>query len=300
MTTAAAVPARNRDQPLGFVYAMGAYLFWGGLPLYLKLVDHVPVLEVIAHRIIWSVPVAVAILMLRGRLVELVMALRHPRLLAMAGLTAAIITLNWGTYVYAIQTEQVLEAAIGYYMNPLFSVFLARFLLGERLNTLQWLAIGLAALAVAILTWQSGRVPAVALSLTLSWGFYAYFKKSLPLGPNQGFALEVILLLPLAIAVLVWQARSGTPIHLLGGGADMWLLLGLGPMTALPLISYAYAAKLLRLSTVGLMQYLVPTFIFLLAVLVFKEPFGTAEAVALPLLWVGLVIYTAASFRAAR
>lgn len=297
MTTAPAEAAG--DSKRGFAFALGAYLMWGALPLYMKALAAVPTLEVLAHRVLWSVPVALAVLVWLGRTADLRAALRSPRLLAMAALTAALVSVNWGLYVYAIQSGQAMEAALGYYINPLFSIFLGRVLLGERLAPLQWAAVALAAVAVAVLTWQNGRLPLLALSLTLTWGFYAYFKKSLPLGPNQGFTLEVILLLPLAIGYIAWT-QPGGGAHFLRDLPTTLLLLGCGVVTAVPLMIYANGAKLLRLSTIGIMQYITPTLVFLTAVFLFEEPFGSAQAVAFPMIWAAMLLYGLALLRPAR
>ena len=298
--SASSSPASAGDTPRGFAFALTAYLLWGMLPLYLKALAHVPVVEVLAHRVIWSVPIALAVLMVMGRTRDLRAAFASPRTLAMGGVTAALITVNWGVYVWAIQTGQALEAALGYYINPLFSIFLGAVLLGERLSPRQWAAVALAVAAVAILTWDTGRLPLVALALTLSWGFYAFFKRALPIGPNQGFTLEVILLTPFALGYLIWmQAQGG--IFIAGASPrDVALLVGCGVITAVPLMIYANGAKLLRLSTIAIMQYLTPTMVFLLAVFVFDEPFGQARAIAFPMIWLALILYSSEILRLRR
>jgi len=292
--------SQNTDTPRGFAFALTAYILWGFLPLYMKALAHIPTLEVLSHRVIWSVPIALVILAVLGRTADLTAALRNPRMLGMAAITAALISVNWGIYVWSIQTGHALEAALGYYINPLFSVFLGAVLIKERLTPAQNLAIALAAAAVSFLTWQVGRVPVVALSLTLTWGFYAYFKKMLPIGPNQGFALEVILLLPFALGYAIWLQTRGEASFLAGTTADNLLLLGCGVVTAVPLMIYANGAKLLRLSTIGIMQYIAPTMIFLTAVFWFGEPFDSARMIAFALIWAALVIYTTSLLRQSR
>jgi chloramphenicol-sensitive protein RarD len=290
----------NTDSPRGLAFAIASYLLWGFLPVYMKALAHIPPPEVIAHRVIWSVPIAAAVLIWLGRTADLRSALRSPRMLAMGCMTAALISVNWGIYVWAIGAGHALDAALGYYINPLFSVFLGAVLLGERLNRAQMAAIALAALAVAVLTWDAGRLPLVALGLTVTWGVYAYLKKSLPLGPNQGFMLEVLILLPLALAYLGWLTLSGQSKFLAGVPFDTAMLLGCGVVTAVPLMLYANGAKLLRLSTIGILQYIAPTMIFLTAVFVFGEPFGTARMIAFPMIWAALVIYTGALIQKSR
>lgn len=291
---------KNEDSLRGFGFALAAYFMWGFLPLYMKVMTHIPTMEVLAHRVIWSVPIALAVLWALGRTADLKAALTNPRMLMMAGLTAALISINWGIYVWSIQQGHALDAALGYYINPLFSVFLGAVLFRERLSLAQKLAIALACLAVAILTWEAGRLPVVALSLTLTWGFYAYFKKSLPIGPNQGFTLEVLLLLPFALGFALWKATQGQAVFLNGTLTDTALLMGCGIVTALPLMVYANGAKLLKLSTIGIMQYIAPTMIFLTAVFLFDEPFGRARMIAFPMIWLALIVYTTSLIRQAR
>ncbi len=285
----------NIDTPRGFAFALSAYLLWGFLPLYMKALHAVPTFEVIANRILWSVPVAGVILIVLGRTAELRAAIRNPRMLGMGAVTAALITVNWGIYVWAIQSGHALEAALGYYINPLFSVFLGAVLLKERMSAAQWAAVGLAVLAVVVLTVEAGQVPLVALGLTFSWGAYAYFKKMLPIGPNQGFMLEVLILSPFALAYLGWRGAEG--VLFTGDAATVALLLGAGLVTAVPLMLYANGAKLLKLSTIGIMQYIAPTMIFLTAVFLFGEPFGMARAIAFPMIWAALAIYTVSLVR---
>lgn len=281
----------NVDTPQGLAFAVSAYFLWGFLPLYLKLIDHIPAAEVVAHRIIWSVPVAGLVLIVLRRTSDLAAALRNPRMLGMACVTAALISVNWGIYVWAINSGQALEAALGYYINPLFSVALGAILLRERLNRPQLVAIALATLAVVILTVEQGRLPLAAICLTLSWGFYAFFKKSLPIGPNQGFLLEVLILTPFALALLVWLEAQGTGAFAMTT-RDTLLLMGSGIVTAVPLILYANGAKLVRLSTIAVLQYIAPTMIFLNAVFIFGEPMDRARLIAFPLIWAALVIYS--------
>ncbi len=284
---------KNEDSLRGLFFALAAYGLWGFLPVYMKALAHVSPAEVIAHRVLWSVPVAGAVLWSLGRTQDLKVAMRNPRMLGMAALTAALISVNWGIYVWAIGSGHALDAALGYYINPLFSVLLGALLLGERLYPAQKLALGIAALAVAVLTWEAGRLPWVALALTLTWGAYAYLKKSLPIGPNQGFLLEVLLLLPPALGYIGWLVFTGQSHFLTGVPTDTVLLFGCGIVTAVPLILYANGAKLLKLSTIGILQYIAPTMIFLTAVFLFGEPFLRAQMIAFPMIWLALVIYTA-------
>jgi chloramphenicol-sensitive protein RarD len=291
---------RNEDSLSGFLFALTAYLLWGFLPLYMKALAHIPPVEVIAHRVVWSVPIALLVLWGLGRTADLRAAIVSPRMLGMAAVTAALVSVNWGIYVWAIGSGHALDAALGYYINPLFSIFLGAVLLHERIGRLQGVAIALAVVAVAILTWEAGRLPVVALALTLTWGCYAFLKKWLPIGPNQGFALEVLILLPLALGYMLWLWAQGTGHFRVGVTTDDLLLIGCGLVTAGPLMIYANGAKRLTLSTIAIMQYIAPTMIFLTAVFVFDEPFSTVKLVAFALIWAALAVYSGAMFAARR
>lgn len=279
----------QQDAPRGLALAVAAYLLWGFLPLYLKALDHVPVTELLAHRIIWALPFALAVLIWLGRTQDLRAAMRNPRMLAMAGVTAALITVNWLTYLYSVQSDQAIEAALGYYINPLFSVLLGAAVLRERLSVAKWVAVGFAAAGVALVTYDAGRVPLLALTLTVSWGFYALAKRALPIGPNQGFTLEVAILWPAAMAWLIWLGPGQAVLT--GSTWDQVLLIGAGVVTAVPLMLYANGAKLIRLSTIAMLQYISPTMILIIAVFVFGEPFSSLRFVAFALIWMGLFIF---------
>ena len=282
----------NRDTPAGLAYAVSAYVLWGFLPLYMKLLHHIPAAEVVAHRVLWSVPIAGAVLVALGRTSDLRAALTSPRTLAMGVLTAGLISINWGIYVWSIGAGHALDAALGYYINPLFSVALGALLLGERPSPLQMVAIALAVSAVVVLTVAAGSLPWVAIGLFVSWGFYALCKKQLPVGPNQGFLLEVLILLGPALAYIGWLAAQGQGHFLVGVARDSWLLFGCGAVTAIPLMLYANGAKRLRLTTIAILQYIAPTMIFLCAVFVFDEPFGQARMIAFPMSWAALIVYS--------
>ncbi|MBW8639591.1 EamA family transporter RarD [Hoeflea sp. WL0058] len=281
----------------GFFYALGAYGLWGLMPFYMKAVSHVPAYEVVAHRILWSVPIAGVILLLLGRTSDLKVAFRQPRTLALAALTATLISINWWIYIWAVSVDRTVETALGYYINPLVNICLGALFLRERFTKPQTAAIGLAVIAVVILTVNAGGLPWISLTLAFSFGIYGFLRKTLPIGPTQGFMLEVLLLSLPALALL-WLFGDG---HFTNDGLDGMLLLMLaGPVTAFPLILYAFGAKLLKYSTIGLMQYTAPTLIFLIAVFVFKEPFSYWQFVAFCFIWAALAIYSWSSFRTLR
>ncbi|WP_242654759.1 EamA family transporter RarD [Shimia aestuarii] len=289
----------GRDEPRGVALAVTAYLLWGVAPIYMKLMAHVPAVEFVAHRVLWSLPVAGIVLILLRRTDDLVAALRDPKMLRMAFLTSGLISVNWAIFVWAISNGQAIDAALGYYINPLFSVALGALVLRERLARNQLIAIGLAACGVLVLVIEAGDLPWVSLALTVSWGFYALFKRSLPIGPNQGFLLEVLILCPPALAYVLWLGVSGQGTFGMSG-LDTLLLIGLGPVTAAPLMIYANAAKLVRLSTIGILQYIAPSMILLTAVFLFGEEIGRGRMIAFPLIWAGLVVYTLPMLRQVR
>ena len=279
------------DSRAGFFYALAAYGLWGFLPLYMKLVDHIDPVEVVANRAFWSLPVAGVILFWLGRTSDILPTLKSPKRLGVLAVTAGIISVNWGIYVWAIAVGRTVEAALGYYINPLISVLMGAVFLGERFTRLQIVAIGLATLAVAILTVGQGALPWVSLVLAFSFALYGYLRKTVDVGPTQGFLVEVLLLSVIALPYLGWITASGASVFF-DSASNMALLIGCGPVTAIPLILYAFGAKKLRLSTIGLMQYIAPTLIFLIGVFVFKEPFGLVRLFAFTLIWLALVLYT--------
>ncbi len=295
----AAAPLQNTDTPRGLVLAVTAYVLWGFLPLYMRAMAHIGPVEIVAHRIIWSVPVAGALLIALGRTRDLKAALRNPKMLGMAGLTAGLISVNWAIYVWAIASGNALDAALGYYINPLFSIALGAVLLREPLNRTQLIAVGLAAAGVLVLVLQAGSIPWAALGLMVSWGFYAFFKRSLPIGPNQGFLLEVLILLIPALAYVTWLGAQGSG-HFGTAATDTMLLAGAGVVTAVPLLVYANGAKLVRLSTMGILQYIAPTMIFITAITVFGEQIDQGRMIAFPLIWAALVVYSIPMIRQMR
>jgi len=287
----------NVDTLPGFLYALSAYLLWGFLPLYMKAVSHIPPMEVVAHRVLWSLPVAGVVLLVSGRTQDLKTALKTPSMLGMACVTASLITVNWLIYVWSIGAGRALESALGYYINPLLSVALGAFLLREKIKPAQYVAIGLAVIAVGILTVEAGGLPWVSLSLAVTWAIYAYLRKTLPVGPNQGFFLEVLILSVPALAYIGYTYAAGTSHFGPTGWRDMVMLMAAGLVTAVPLMIYANGAKLLRLSTIGVMQYIAPTMIFLTAVFVFHEGFGVEKLIAFAFIWAALIVYSVSMLR---
>jgi len=275
----------------GLAATVGAFLIWGFMPAYLKPMSAVPALEIMAHRLVWCCLFVLVLLALLGALSQVRAALAEPatrlRLFATAGLVSA----NWLLYVWAVNSAHVVEASLGYFINPLLNVALGVLLLSERLNRAQWTAIALALVGVTYLTVVSGRLPWIALALACSFGFYGLLRKVTPVQPLAGLATETLLLLPAGVAYLVWCESAGTGAFGHTGPMIDLLLIGSGLITAAPLALFAYGAKRIAYSTVGVIQYIGPTLQLLLGVLAYGEPFPATRMTGFGLIWLALAIY---------
>ena len=287
-----------RDQVrLGAVYALLAFGAWGVNPIYFKAVRSVPALEILAHRVLWSVPLLALLVTLAGTWPRLRAALAEPRTLLSLVASTLILSGNWFVYIYAINTERIVEASLGYYMNPLLIVLLGVIFLRERLSRLQALAVLLAAAGVLNLIVQLGTVPWIALFLAGSFGVYGLIRKVVTLGSIEGLLAETTLMLPPALAWIVFIGLRGEGSFLTGGwGLDILIILA-GPVTALPLIWFASGARRLNYATVGIFQYIAPSIQFVLGVFAYDEPFGLAHLITFACIWTALIIYTTDTLR---
>lgn len=276
----------------GVLAALGAFGIWGLAPLYYKAVAAVPAAEVLAHRVFWAMVLLCLALGVRGHAPRIGRELRDPQRLRFYPVTAALVSANWLTFIWAIQNDRVLEASLGYYINPLVSVLLGVVFLSERLSLLQLAGVVLAAVGVLNLVVGYGSVPWVSLALALSFGCYGLLRKRAGIGAALGLTVETILVAPVALAFLAYRTAQGTGVFGQAGLSMDLALMFAGVITAVPLVLFLRAARRLRLSTVGLMQYLAPTLQFLLAVLVFREPFSTAHLVTFVCIWVALALYS--------
>ncbi len=265
---------------------------WGLVPLYWHLLAGVNAVELIAHRLVWSMVFVVAVLIWRSGFHEMRAALGSRRTFALNLLSSALLTVNWLVYVWGVNHGHVIECSLGYFLVPLLNVALGRWVLQEQLRPLQWVAIACAALGVAVQVAQLGRPPWIALALALSFGFYGLLRKQSALGPLTGLAVETVLLAPLAVGYLLWRQQTGEGALGRVDAATQWLLLSTGIVTAIPLLLFAYGARRIRLTTLGLLQYIAPTVQFTLAVAVFHEAFSRERAMAFALIWAGLALYT--------
>jgi chloramphenicol-sensitive protein RarD len=284
----------------GIVYATLAFVMWGLFPLYFHRIAAVPALEVILHRSAWSMLFVLGLLAALGRFDWLRRLRSQPRQIGSFALSALLLSGNWLLYVYAVQSGQVVEASLGYFINPIVSVLLGVLVLHERLNRVQWTAVALAAAGVLWLTALGGRLPWIALLLAVSFGLYGLMRKTSSLGALEGLALETMLMAPLVVPLLSWWTLRGSGALAHGDVAlNSWLIIG-GPMTALPLLLFAAGARRLPLATVGLIQYVSPTIQLALGVWVFHEPFDRAKLLGFAFIWAALALYSADGWRRSR
>ena len=280
--------------------ALGVFVSWGLFPSYFKLLAGVPAIEVLSHRVVWSALFMAVVLPLGGGVAAFRRALGDPRVVGLIGLSALLIGINWLTYVATIAAGHVLEASLGYFLSPLTNVALGRLVLGEQLTRPQFLACLLALGAVVVLALGTEGEIWRAVVLAISFGFYGLVRKLVRVEALPGNTLECFLLVPFAGAYLVWCALSGASHFGLALPGTSILLASSGVITAVPLIAYAAAARRLKLSTLGLMQFVTPTMVFLLGVLVYDEPFGQAKLGCFVVIWAALALYARETVRLAR
>lgn len=280
----------------GALAAVGGFLIWGLVPIYWKQLQSVAALELITHRIVWSLAFLLGVVAWQGTFGEIRAAFKNPRLLGLNLLSSVLLATNWTVYVWAVNSGHVIETSLGYFLVPLVNVALGSLLLHERLRTLQWVAITCAALGVGFLLVRVGHIPWIALSLAGTWASYGLLKKKSALGAITGLTVETLLLFPLAGAALLWWHHTGEGAL---GRVNAWhhgLVLAVGVVTAVPLLLFSYGAQRLRLTTLGLLQYLAPTVQFMIGYFLYHEPFDSARLQAYAFIWCGLALYSADGF----
>jgi chloramphenicol-sensitive protein RarD len=275
----------------GIAYAAAAYLLWGVFPIYFKALQQVAPLEILGHRIVWSLAVCAALLLALRRLQWLADLRRQPRVLAWFAASSILVAGNWFVYIWAVNAGRVVDASLGYFINPLVNVLIGAAFLHERLRPAQWAAVGVAAVGVAWLTWQAGALPWIGLVLALTFAVYGLLRKTAALGAVEGLALETLLLAPLAAAYLLWLAHGGHSGFADGDAATRLLLLAAGPVTAVPLLLFAAGARRIPFSTLGLLQYLGPSLQLLIGVWLYREPFAY-RAPGYVLIWIALAVFS--------
>jgi chloramphenicol-sensitive protein RarD len=276
----------------GVLCGVSAYLIWGLSPVYWKLLQSVPAFEIINHRIIWSFLFLVPLLMIKRRWGEVLTALVNPRTLSVLLFSSLLMVFNWLLYIWAINHDRVLQASLGYYINPLVNVLLGMLFLKERMRRAQLVAFVLAAAGVCYLAFYYGGVPWISLTLAFSFGFYGLIRKIIPVGSLAGLSIETLLLSVPATLWLFHLDRSGGATFLHSGSILDMILIGAALVTALPLLLFTQGARQLNLSTMGFLQYIAPTCMFLLGVFVFKEPFAKEQVVSFMLIWTALAVYS--------
>jgi chloramphenicol-sensitive protein RarD len=277
----------------GVVLAASSYVAWGLFPAYFFLLKSVSPIEVLAHRMVWSLVFLCFVLAFRRQWSWLRPLAGHPGLLVTFAVSAALLSGNWFLYIWAVTSGHVIDASLGYFINPLVNIVLGFALLQERLRPAQWFAIVIAALGVLWLTWQGHHFPWIAVVLALTFGFYGLMRKVAALGPLEGLSLETLLLFPLAAAYLIWTASIGSNAFAQADFALRLLLIAAGPITAIPLLLFAAGARLIRLSTLGLLQFIAPTLQLLLGIWMFHEPFRGARIWGFVIIWAALALYSA-------
>jgi chloramphenicol-sensitive protein RarD len=283
----------------GFIAAFSAYLLWGFLPLYFVALGDTPPLMILAHRIIWSVPTALILILFAGKLRELVAAIADLKVLGALFASSLMIAINWTVYIWAVTQGRVLEGSLGYFINPLVTFLFAAIFFGERFSRVQLFAFGLAFLGVLNQAVFVGQFPWISLSLAVSFAIYSAVRKRTPVDSRVGFGVEAGLLAPFALGYLLFLLPAGVGFFADGDASLALMLVLAGPVTAAPLILFAIGARRLRLSTIGLLQYLAPTIQFGIG-LAMGEPFTPARALTFGLIWAGIALFTFSAWRADR
>jgi chloramphenicol-sensitive protein RarD len=277
----------------GILSAALAFFLWGLFPLYFHALQAVPPLQILAHRMLWSLLFLLIVLAIRRQWAWLAIV-RQPRVLASFVASAFLLSANWLVYIWSVNNGHVIEASLGYFITPLVNIMFGFVLLKERLRPGQWGAVGIAALGVAWLTWQTGTVPWIALALAATFGAYGLMRKTAALGALEGLTLETMVLFPLAAAYVAWLSWHGQNAFITTpSDSTRLLLIAAGPLTAIPLLLFAAGARKIPLSVLGLLQYLAPTLQFLLGVWVFHEAFSRERLVGFAVIWAALVLYAA-------
>lgn len=275
----------------GILSAALAFLCWGLFPLYFHAIGEIPALQILAHRMLWSLAFLLIVLGLR-RQWSWLHQVRQPRIFWSFVASALLLAANWLLYIWAVNNGHVIEASLGYFITPLVNIMFGFLLLKERLRPFQWGVIGLAALGVAWLTWQSGSVPWVSLLLAATFGGYGLLRKTAALGALEGLSFETMVLFPIAAAYIAWLTLHGENAFVTTASeSTRWLLIASGPITAIPLLLFANGARQIPLSILGLLQYLAPTIQFLLGVLLFKEAFTSDRLVGFAMIWAALALF---------
>lgn len=291
MTSPEPTPASQATTPSGLAPALGAYLIWGFLPLYLMLVKTVPPFEFVGWRIIWTLPLCLLIVAFRRQFGELRAALRSPRSVLALLASSVLIAVNWFVYIWAIMEGEVYATSIGYYLNPLVNVLLGTLVLGEKLSRRQWIAVAIAAVAVALLAAGALTSLWISLCLGISFALYGLVRKQVQVGSLPGLTIESAILLPVAAGIALWYAATPAGSAFGQDAGLSALIVFSGVVTAVPLLLFAIAARRMDYSTLGFLQYIAPTIVFFLGLFVFKQPLAPVKLVSFVLVWIAVAIF---------
>jgi chloramphenicol-sensitive protein RarD len=275
----------------GILKGIAAYTLWGVLPIYWKMLHQVPALQVIGNRIVWSFLLLAGVMLFTHQWADLRTAAASSKIIGIYSIAAVLLTINWLVYIWGVNSGFIVETSLGYFINPLVSVLLGVLFLHERLRTSQWIPIGIAVVGVAYITAAYGRLPWIALVLAITFGFYGLVKKLAPLGSLYGLTLETGIVFPIALIYLLIVGLRGSGAFLQDGPQVTLLLVGAGPVTTVPLLLFASAAKEIPLAIVGLLQYIAPTLQFLIGVFIYKEPFDRSLLIGFIIIWIALLLF---------
>lgn len=278
-------------------YALGAYAIWGAFPIYWKWLQHIPAMQLLNHRIVWSFVLLFVLLFVRKKWQEFKTNCRNTEQLKLLTLAAILLSINWMTYVWAVNAGYIVETSLGYFINPLVSVFLGVLFLGEQLRRLQWIAIGIAATGVLYLAIKAGSFPWIALTLAFSFGFYGFLKKKTSVGAIQSLTIESAILFIPALLYLIWCQTEGTGGFMQHGWQSDLLMIGAGIVTTIPLLLFSEASKHIPLNVIGMLQYTAPTLQLLIGVVIFKEDFSLHKLIGFSFVWLALAIFVFESIR---
>lgn len=290
----------DREARRGLIFGASAYLLWGLFPLYWPLLEPAGTIEILAQRIVWSLVVVLVILRVTGGFAGVRAILANPRQRTLLLLAAVVITVNWGVYIWGVNSHHVIETSLGYFINPLFTIMLGVLVLGERLRRMQWVAVGIATIAIIVITVDYGRPPIIALTLATSFGLYGFFKKRAAVGAVDSLAIETGALFGPALIALIVVGVQGDLVFGSHGLGTTLLLAGSGVVTAVPLLLFAASTRRLPLSVIGLLQYLAPVLQLAVGVGIRHEPLPPAELAGFVLVWIALLVLTLDGWRAQR
>ena len=282
---------KDHSSTSGWLFGLGAFMWWGIAPIYFKYITHVGAVEILAHRIAWCIPVTLLLMALIKKRIAILDIIKTPRLIIGLTLSTLLISTNWLIFTWAVTNEQILATSLGYFINPIISIIMGVILLGERLDKMQWLAVAFAILGVTNQVFNFGVFPWIALSLAVSFAIYGFIKKQLQVEPLNGFLVETLIALPFAVGYIIWGfSQPATQFINAGLESDLLLMAG-GIITAVPLILFVIAARKIPLSGIGFLQFLAPSISFIIATQLYNEPLSNTQFLSFILIWVGLVLY---------